>query len=822
MRTVILKFGGTSVASPTTIRRILEITSDQTRYPAGCIKGVVFSAFQGVTDTLITLANQATDKTSNYPSLFSSAIEQRHLDAIHELIPAERRGRVLAEASALIHQLQDILHGIALIGECSPRTLDQVTSFGERLSSFIIAHAYEAIGIPTTLIDTASLIKTTSSFGNAVPDKAVSFPLIQNRFNEVQDLAIIPGFIGSDTTESITTLGRGGSDLTASFIGAALNVAHIEIWTDVDGILTADPRTVTQAFPLSEITFEEAMELSHFGAKVLYPPTIQPAIEACIPITIKNTFNPTAQGTRIVTQRAFSSQPITGISSIDCVALIRLQGSGMIGVTGIASRFFKALSLAETNVILITQASSEHTICCAISPHHTARAQIAVHQEFELEISTGRIQPLAIEENLSIISVVGESMRNTPGVSGRIFQALGDNGINVVAIAQGSSERSISAVVSTTDSSKSLNALHEEFFLSDTKSVRLWVAGTGLIGKTLLEQIHLQSETLLHNYGLNIQVYGISNSRTMICSNEPLTDFCNDAGDSKDQIPSDLSTFVSHCIEANLQNSIFVDCTASEAPPKHYPSLLRKSIAVVTPNKRAFSGEQAYYEELSTLAGARRAPLHYETCVGAALPVLGTLNDLVQSGDTVHRIEAVLSGTLSYIFNTMRLENASFSEAVVTTKNKGFTEPDPREDLSGLDVARKVVILARNAGMKIELADIEMSPLLPPSSSEYTLEEFMKNISSYDSIFSSKLSQAAQEHRSLFFGATIDCQAKSITVGLIAVDRNHPFCSLSGADNIIAFTTERYKEQPLVIKGPGAGAQVTAAGVFADIIRAVR
>lgn len=822
MRTVILKFGGTSVATPAAIRRILSITSDQARYPTGCIRGIVFSAFHGVTDTLITLAHQAIDKSFDYQSPFVSAIEQRHLNAIHELIPAERRGRVLAEASSLIHQLQDILQGITLIGECSPRTLDQVMSFGEHLSSFIIAHAYEAIGISTTLIDTASLIKTNSSFGNGVPDTALSFPLIQNRCNELENLAILPGFIGSDETGSVTTLGRGGSDLTASIIGAALKVDHIEIWTDVDGILTADPRKVQQAFPLSEVTYEEAMELSHFGAKVLYPPTIQPAIQASIPITIKNTFNPDAPGTRIVTHRSPSLQPITGISSIERITLIRLQGSGMVGVPGIASRFFKALSLAKTNVILITQASSEHTICCAISPHDGASAENAVFKEFELEISTGRIDPLTVEENLSIISIVGESMRHTPGMSGRIFQALGGNGINVVAIAQGSSERSISAVVSKADESKALNALHEEFFLSKTKSVHLWLAGTGLIGKTLLEQIQLQSETLERNYGLKIQIHGIINSRTMLCSTDPISDFSGYLSDSKSLPPADLSSFVSNCIDANLPNSIFVDCTASDAPPMHYQTLLRKSIAIVTPNKRAFSGDQADYEQLSAVAHSRRTPLHYETCVGAALPVLGTLNDLVQSGDTVHQIEAVLSGTLSYIFNSMRLENMSFSEAVLTAKSKGFTEPDPREDLSGLDVARKVVILARNAGMPIELSDIEITPLLPPSSNEYSLEEFLENLSSYDSLFSTKLEEAAQHEQSLFFGAVINCKGKSVTIGLAGFGHNHPFCSLTGADNIIAFTTERYKEQPLVIKGPGAGAEVTAAGVFADIIRAVR
>lgn len=821
--TFVLKFGGTSVASPATIERIITLTTDTKRYPEGSIKAIVFSAFQGVTDQLITLANQAADKAQTKAGNVTTDIEERHIQAVHELLPPERRGRVLAEVSSLLQELQDILHGISLLGECSLRTLDHVTSFGERLSSCIITRAYEKAGFPVSLLDSTSLIETTGEFGASIPDTSRSYERIQSAFKALCHTAIVPGFIASNESGVITTLGRGGSDLTASIIGAALQVDAIEIWTDVDGILTADPRKVAQAFAVPQVSFEEAMELSHFGAKVLYPPTIQPAVALSIPIIIKNTFNPDSPGTTICKEKSrCAQQPITGISSIDSVALIRLQGSGMVGVSGIASRFFKALSLASINVILITQASSEHTICCAIAPHQTAKASRAVQEEFELEIEAGRIEPLHIEESLSVISIVGERMRKTPGVSAQIFQALGNHGINIVAIAQGSSERSISAVVSTRDESKALNAIHDEFFLSKTKSVHLWLAGTGLIGKTLLQQIDQQNDTLVHQYGIDIKLHGLLNSRTMRCTTDLSRPLSLTSPLSDNDAPADLAAFVTDCIEKNLPHSIFVDCSAHDAPTFHYQTLLNHSIAVVTPNKRAFSSTYEFYKDIIKTSSTRRTPLLYETSVGAALPVLSTLRDLIQSGDKIERIEAILSGTLSFIFNSMRINHLSFSEAVLEAKRLGFTEPDPRDDLSGLDVARKVLILARGVGIDLELQDVSLEPLIPSEATEGTADAFLKNLADLDSDFQRRLEVANENGESLFFSATVDCLTGKASIGLQSVQKNHPFCGLSGADNMIAFTTARYKERPLVVQGPGAGAEVTAAGVFADIIRAIR
>jgi aspartokinase/homoserine dehydrogenase 1 len=821
-RSYILKFGGSSVATPANIQHIISLTTDRETYQAGSVRAIIFSAFQGITDTLIDLANQATDPTADYRADFTNAIEQRHIEAVHELIAPEKRGRVLAEVGSLLNSLDDMLRGITLLRECSPRTLEQVTSYGERLSSCIIARAYEDRGISVSLLDGASLITTTGACGQSIPDKSASYECIREAFNSMSDMAIVPGFIARDESGSIVTLGRGGSDLTAALIGAALEVDLIEIWTDVDGILTADPRKVSQAFAINEVTFEEAMELSHFGAKVLYPPTIQPAIESGIPISIKNTFNPAALGTTIRTKTNVSSQPITGISSIDSVALVQLQGSGMVGVAGIASRFFKTLSEAGINVILITQASSEHTICCGIAPNQVLQACSAVEQEFDLEIQAGRIDPLHVQRDLSIISIVGETMRQTPGMAGRIFRALGDNGINVAAIAQGSSERSISAVVATHDESKALNAIHDEFFLSKTKSVHLWLAGTGLIGKTLLSQLKRQHPILLRDYGIDVKLLGVANSRKMRHGHTEADTLSMDDPLAVDGTPSNLHSFVSACIASNLPNSIFVDCSAHDAPTEHYTELLSNSVAIVTPNKRAFSREHSFYELLNHLGTTRRTPLLYETCVGAALPILSTLQDLIKSGDTILRIEAILSGSLSFICNTMRQNGTPFSEAVMEAKNRGFTEPDPRDDLSGMDVARKVLILARNAGIPLELPDIHLESLLPQSTQECSLETFINELPSFDKTFSARVADASANDQGLFFSATIDCTSCAASIGLESFPKDHPFCALSGADNMIAFTTARYREQPLVVQGPGAGAEVTAAGVFADIMRAIR
>lgn len=816
----LLKFGGSSVGTPDRIKHIVALIHDPAYFAEGCVVGVVVSAFQGVTDSLVEIARCATARDPRAIEI-NRELEKRHLEALQHLVPAVQRSAAIAHVKVLLNELDDLVQGVQLLGECSARTLDHIMSFGERLSSWIVAQACIAVGHPAYALDSRPLVITNQQFGNAIPDTQRTYEAIQRHWKDVSSLPIITGFIGSTPDGATTTLGRGGSDFTAAIFGAALAVDEVEIWTDVDGMLTADPRKVPKAFPIPDVTFEEAMELCHFGAKVVYPPTMRPAIEAHIPLIVKNTLNPSAPGTRIAHHAASHPYPITGISSISSAVLLRLQGPGMLGVTGTAARFFGALAQAQINVILITQASSEHTICCAIDPIHAESAQRAVSEAFALEIKAGLIEPLYVEEQLSIVSVVGDNMRKTPGMSGRIFSALGSNGINIVAIAQGSSERNISAVIARADEVKALNAIHDEFFTGSTKTVNLWIVGTGLIGSTLLQQLSEQRAALKESTGLDLSLRGIANSRKMRLSSRSHNPLDFAVADDSEVLDYSLHEFVSDCIAANAPNSIFVDCTASDDVPLSYSRLLGLSIAVVTPNKRGFSSSMEFYEMLQAAADLRRTPLLHETCVGAALPILGTLKDLVRSGDQILSIEAVLSGTLSFIFNSMS-QGVSFSAAVRDAKARGYTEPDPRDDLSGMDVARKVLILARDAGLSLELSDISIAPLLPQEALSWSVEEFLDTIPSLDGSFQEKLERAQNDGKRLFFGAVIDCESRTATVGLQALPLNHPFCSLSGADNIVAFTTRRYRNNPLVVKGPGAGAEVTAAGVFADIIRAAR
>ena len=821
MRGKVLKFGGSSVGSPSRIEKIVEIVADPRRYAPGEVRAVVVSAFQGVTDTLIKLSLLASSKSDSLQQELKE-LEKRHLEALQEILPATKRSAPLASIKVLINELSDLLQGVSLVGECSARTLDHIMSFGERMSAFVVAEAFTQHGHIAEVVDARGLIKTNDDYGNARSNREVTDRAIREYFAERTALQIVTGFIGSTTKGShTTTLGRGGSDLSASIVGAALEASEIEIWTDVDGMLTADPRKVPKAFPIPEVTFEEAMELCHFGAKVIYPPTIQPAVDAHIPLVIKNTFNPDAPGTRIVEKAVDHPFPITGISSINRLALIRLEGSGMVGVAGTAMRFFRALATHKINVILITQASSEHTICCAVDPSSIPRAQQAVEEEFGLEVASGLIEPLHVEEKLAIISVVGENMRQAPGMSGRVFTALGSNGVNVVAIAQGSSELNISAVISERDEAKALNALHDEFFLSHAKTVNLWIVGVGLIGSTLLQQVAAQRDILLRTLGIDLQLRGIANSRRMALAPDPLRPLpiATDLLDA--QASYDAKEFMEHAIASNLPNSVFVDCTASDEVPRLYPMLFDKKIAVVTPNKRGISGPLDLYRTLRSSSLKNRVPFLHETCVGAALPVLNTLADLVRSGDSVQSIEAVLSGTLSYIFTSMT-NGIPFSSAVKEAKELGFTEPDPREDLSGLDVARKVLILAREAGVPLEMEQITITPMLPTEAASWTLNEFMDKLHSLDHHFEQLLEEAENQRKRIYFGAFIDCAQGTAEIGMRSVSLDHPFCALRGADNLVAFSTRRYCKQPLVVKGPGAGAEVTAAGVFSDIIRIAR
>jgi len=821
MGSKVLKFGGSSVGTSARVAGVLDIVTAESLEAHTRVRAVVVSAFQGVTDGLIALAHEAARGSAQRDQTYETGLaelERRHLSVVEDLIPPVNRSSSTARCKVLLNELGEVLRGVQLVKECTPRTLDLVMSFGERLSATILAEVGRSRGMDVEFVDARHLVRTNAQFGHAVVDRNVTDKQIIDFFAHLRPIAIITGFIGSTEQEIPTTLGRGGSDYSASLFGAALDVDVVEIWTDVDGMLTADPRKVPKAFPIAQVTFEEAMELCHFGAKVIYPPTIQPAIDAQIPLVIKNTLNPTAPGTRISAEASEHGFPITGISSISRIALLRIQGAGMFGVAGVAMRFFGALARRRINIILITQASSEHTICCAIDPIVRNEAEAAIGEEFALEMKAGLIAPLIIEEELSIVSVVGERMRHTPGVAGRVFHALGMNGINVVAIAQGSSELNISAVVGAHDEAKALIALHDEFFLAGSKTIHLWLVGTGLIGRTLARQIQERREALQNDLGLDIQIRGLTNSRVMrFASNGSSVDTQLPLNDS--DTPLCLKTFICNLIDAHLPNSIFVDCTAGDDVPQHYARILENSIAVVTPNKKGFSAALAEYSKLKDTARRRRVPLLNETCVGAALPVLGTLSDLVRSGDQVIKIDAVLSGTLSFIFNSLSAEKP-FSVAVNEARERGLTEPDPRDDLSGMDVARKVLILAREGGLPLESGDIELPNILPTGAEAWTREEFLERLPQLDAHFESLRSEATLDGKRLFFAATIDFVEKRAQLALQSYDARHPFNALDGSDNVVAFTTKRYNDRPLVVKGPGAGAEVTAAGVFADILRA--
>jgi aspartokinase/homoserine dehydrogenase 1 len=809
----VLKFGGSSVAKPERIRSIADILKDY--YKRGEKFAVVFSAFGGVTDYLIKMSSAAAKGDESYIEHFNS-FSKRHIDTANELFNEAEREEILAELKENHEVLKGLLKGVFLVREASPRTMDYVLSFGERNSNYIISQYLRKEGINTNYLDARKIIKTDKKFGAAKVDLDTTSKNIQEYFANHPEVQITTGFIASSKGGLTTTLGRGGSDFTAAILAAGLDAESIEIWTDVDGVLTSDPRRVKSAFTIPTLTYAEAMEMSHFGAKVIYPPTIQPAMAKGIPIYIKNTFNPSFVGTFISKESSVNGHPIKGISSISDISLLTLQGSGLFGVPGIAARLFNSLARAKINVILITQGSSEHSISFAVSPKDSARAKRKVDEEFEYEFQSDGVELAKVENDLSIIAIIGENMRYEPGISGKLFQALGKNGINCVAIAQGSSELNVSVVINKVDESKALNSLHESFFLSDTKELHLFMVGVGLIGSTLLNQIEKQNAYLKENSQLQIKVIGISNSRKM---------YFNEAGIDlntwKDKLlnsneAADVSTFIAKMKTLNLSNTIFVDNTANATITSHYEKILDSSISISTPNKIATSSAYLQYERLKYIAKKRGVQFLYETNVGAGLPVISTLNDLIQSGDRILKIEGVLSGSLSFIFNSFT-EGVKFSTVVKQAKDLGFTEPDPRTDLNGIDVRRKLIILARESGLPLEQASVKIDAILPEACQKAeNVAQLFEEIEKADDYFENMRANAAKEGKVLRFIAKLENGEASIV--LQAVDASNPFHSLSGSDNMIVFTTDRYKERPLVILGPGAGAEVTAAGVFAEII----
>jgi bifunctional aspartokinase / homoserine dehydrogenase 1 len=810
----VLKFGGSSVGTPDRIKGLIEVLK---KYQARGDKfTVVFSAFSGITDSLIEMAKLAAKGDENYRKPFETLVK-RHDDAIFALLNEKNR----VETRIALHEnhkdLENLLHGIFLLREASTRTMDYVVSFGERNSAAIIAAAMSERGIPSEFLDARKVIVTDKNFGAAKVDFTATNQKINDYYNaHAAHTQVVTGFIGADKGGLTTTLGRGGSDYTAAIIGAALLAEVIEIWTDVDGVLTADPRKVKKAFTVPIMSYGEAMEMSHFGAKVIYPPTIQPALAKKIPLYIKNTFNPDYVGTLVSEKGDPNGRIITGISSINNIALLTLQGGGLFGVPGIAARLFSALGKAGINIILITQGSSEYSISFAVNPSDAKRAVKTVMNEFEFEVRSGLVEEIKQEEELSVIAIIGENMRFRPGIAGRMFQALGKNGINIHAIAQGSSELNISVVVPKSDETKALNALHEAFFLSDTKQLHLYILGTGLIGGTLIEQIKRQATYLKNDRGLDVQVVGLSNSRKMLFNEEGIDlENWRELLD-KSELKADIQSFIETMRQLNLANTIFIDNTANEQVAGQYETILDASISISTPNKIANSSGYDLYQRLQKAAYKRNVQFKYETTVGAGLPVISTLRDLRNSGDKVLKIEGILSGTLAYIFNNYKA-GTKFSEVVAKAKELGLTEPDPRDDLSGRDVKRKILILAREAGYTLENEDVILENILPqPCVDANGVDAFFQVLQQHDDYFEGLRAAAEKEGKVLRMAATLENgEAK---IGLVAVDSSHAFYLLSGSDNMIVFTTDRYKERPLVVRGPGAGAEVTAAGIFAEII----
>ncbi|HVU94935.1 MAG TPA: bifunctional aspartate kinase/homoserine dehydrogenase I [Puia sp.] len=812
----VLKFGGSSVANAENINKVIALVSQ------ALVKHrtlLVVSALGGITDMLIHAAQAAAIGDESYKEKLQH-IEHRHLETVRALLPLTGQSAVLSAVKTRCNEIEDICSGVFLLGELSARTQDKIVSYGELLSSFIISARFESLGVANTWKDSRELIRTDSHFGHATVDftKTNALILQYTLDNPAVNLFVFPGFVAADDNNSTTTLGRGGSDYTAAILAAAVDAQTLEIWTDVSGMMTADPRLVTNPRPIPYISYQEAMELSHFGAKVIYPPTIQPVMKKGIPVWIKNTFSPTDPGTVIEFEAARNGGgSIRGISSIPRIALLSLEGSGMVGIPGFSKRLFEALSDKQINVILITQGSSEHSICVGIDEANAGAAKAAVDNAFNQEISTGTVEPLIIETGLAIVALVGDHMKSHPGVSGKMFGALGRNGINVRAIAQGSSERNISAVIAAADVRKGVNVLHEEFFETSYKQLNLFITGTGNVGRRLIAQLLQQQNYLLEHLRIQVRIVGMANSRKMIFNNEGI-DLRNWQEALDKGQPMQLDEYITGITERNLRNAVFVDVTANNEVATRYAALLQKSISVVACNKIACSSEYKNYRRLKDLAREFNARFLFETNVGAGLPVIGTLNDLMRSGDKVRRIQAVLSGTLNFVFNNYDGKKP-FSEVVRQAQDEGYTEPDPRLDLSGTDVMRKIMILARESGEKTEMEDIANNSFMPASCMQGSVDDFYKAMKTEEAHFKALFQAAEKEGKKLKFVAQFD-QGKA-SVGLRHIGPEHDLYHLYGKDNVVLFYTDRYPEQPLVVKGAGAGADVTASGVFADVLRVI-
>lgn len=811
----VLKFGGTSVANAENIKKVVAIVKEAVKKEKTV---VVVSALGGVTDLLLGAASLAADGNETYKDKLA-VVEQRHLDAVKELIPVATQSQLLSLVKKSCNEIEDICNGIFLLRELTPRSKDRVASYGEWLSSQIITARFNIEMVQAEWKDARELIRTNSSFTAAEVDFVISNKKVLGYFSSTPgDLFIVPGFIASDSNGITTTLGRGGSDYTAAIIAAAMDASVLEIWTDVSGMMTADPRLTNNAKIIPHISYQEAMELSHFGAKVIYPPTIQPVMGKGIPVWIKNTFSPEDEGTLIETTATGNTDIVRGISSINNIALISLEGSGMIGIPGFSKRLFEALSNEKINVILITQSSSEHSITVGIDAAYAGKAKQATDAAFANEIALHKVEPLKVENELSIVALVGENMKNHTGISGRMFGAMGKNGVNIRAIAQGSSEKNISAVIATKDVKKAINVLHEEFFETTYKQVNLFIIGTGNVGSKLLQQLQQQFVFLQQHLRLQVKVTGLCNSRKMVLDEEGI-----DLSNWKERLDNGqlalLHQFAEEIISRNLRNAVFVDVTANADVADIYSKLLEKSISVVACNKVAASSAYSNYKKLKDLAREYNSQFLFETNVGAGLPIIATLNDLVHSGDRIHKIQAVLSGTLNFVFNNYDGEQ-KFAEVVRQAQKEGYTEPDPRLDLGGTDVMRKILILAREAGYQMDMEQVVNQSFMPEKCMQGSVNNFYQAMLEEEEHFKKLLNKANEAGCKLKFVASLENGLAS--VGLQHINPEHDLYHLYGKDNVVLFYTDRYKDQPLVIKGAGAGAAVTASGVFADIIRAVR
>ncbi len=810
----ILKFGGSSIGTPERISNVLELLKK--RFDEGIEFCVVFSAFQEITDSLIYISNKALSRDDSYKEELSK-LKKIHNNAVSYLISKNLQESSSKKVSELLNELEEILHGVYLVKELTPRTLDYVMSFGERLSCTIISNAMNSRGMESEFMDSRLVVKTDDSFGAAKVNFSVTNKNIQDYFSRHNKIQVITGFIGSTDKNETVTLGRGGSDYTASIFGAALDTEEIEIWTDVDGILTADPRKVHDAFPLNTVTYEEAMEMSHFGAKVIHPPTMKPALNKKIPIRIKNTFNPSFEGTVITEKDQCGIFSVKGISSIDNITLLRITGSGMVGVVGIASRIFGALAKEKINVILITQASSEHSVCLSVLPQAGMLSKKLIEEEFKWEIRDGMIDEVIVEPDMSIIAVVGENMRHTPGISGRVFQSLGRNGINIIAIAQGSSELNISLVIKKDHLKKALNVLHNSLFLSKQKTLNLFLIGPGLVGSAFLKLIIERSNYVAEHVHAKIKIVGLMNRKNMFFDESGI-----DLKNWKDlllnsKMESSIEKFILQMQKMNLPNSILVDCTANDSVVKHYRQILNSSISIVTPNKIANTQSYEQFVSLRETSAKRNVQFRYGTNVGSALPFINTLKDIISNGDEIIKIEGIFSGTLSFIFNSLK-EKDSFSEIVKTAQERGYTEPDPRDDLKGLDMARKLLILIRESGIPFELKDIEIEKLISAEAENAeTIEEFFDKLKTDDKRILELKEKAAANECVISYIAKYE-NGKAV-LSIQEIDKRHPFFNLTNSENIVAFTTKNYWKNSLTIRGQGAGADFTAVGILSDILR---